>query len=189
MKSTIQQFFCGKENRLNGLIALGAVSLIVLGCTCSLSNPWQKENNSTSVSNTFSPPPDTNSTPAKDSPVPTPTIAKTPVSTPPKISEPPPPPANIPQPVEVAYIHFLNQLQRDSGGNLKIGSPKRSGTRIEVRAEANGETETLVVMQKTNDGHKATVIVGPKDAGAVRIYTLTLQANGWKISSFKDLDG
>lgn len=187
MRSIIHQFFVGKENRTNGLIALSIVSLIVLGCTCNLGNPWQKENNPP-ASNTYSPPENTATAPIDDSKTPSPSITKTPVILPAKTPEPPPV-ANIPPPVEVAYIHFLEETHREFGRNMKVGSPKKSGTRIEVRVEANGETETLVVTQKTNNGHKATVIVGPKDAGAVRSYTLTLSADGWKITGVTDLNG
>lgn len=188
MKNQIHQFFWGKENRLNGLIALIVVSLIVLGCTCSLNNPWQKENNSTPASNTISQPDESGTAPNKAENTPTPSITKTPATLPVKTPEPPPA-ANIPQPVEVAYIHFLDEAHRNFGGKLKVGSPKKTGTRIEVRVEANGETETLVLTQKSNDGHKATVIAGPKDAGAVRSYTLTLTSNGWRITNIKELNG
>lgn len=185
MKNTLHQFFCGKENRLNSLIALSVVSLFVLGCTCSLGNPWQKENSSNLPPNTTSQPTES----GKVENTPTPAIAKSPAPTPVKTVEPPPPPANIPQPVEVAYIHFLDEAHRNFGGSMKVGSPKKSGTRIEVRITANGETETLVVMQKSNDGHRATVIAGPKDAGAVRSYTLKMEDDEWKIINVKDLNG
>lgn len=188
MKNTLHQFFWGKENRANGLIALSVVSLIVLGCTCSVGNPWQKENNSTPVSNTIPQPSESGAAPIQAENTPTPSITKTPASLPVKTPEPPPA-ANIPQPVEVAYVHFLNEAHRNFGGKIKVGSPKKSGTRIEVRIEADGETETLVVIQKSNDGHKATVIAGPKDAGAVRSYTLILAADGWKITNVKELNG
>lgn len=188
MKSTIHQIFWGKENRLNGLIALSVISLIVLGCTCNLGKLWQKENNSTTTSNTYSPPPDTETAPTDDSKTPTPSIVKTPAPQPTKTPGPPPS-ANIPPPVEVVYIHFLDEAHRDLGGNLKVGSPKKTGTRIEVRVEANAEPETLVVLEKSNDGGKAIVVVGPKDGGAVRSYTLTLAADGWKITKIKELGG
>lgn len=186
MKNIIRRFFLSKENKLNGLIALGIVALIVLGCTCNLSNPWQKENNSTPASNTSLPPDDPVKAPTKTAN--TPPIVKAPASTPLKTPAPPPV-ANVPPPVEIAYIHFLDEAHHTFGGNLKVGSPKKSGTRIEVRVEANGEPETIVVTEKSNDGHKATVVVGPKDAGAARSYTLTLTATGWQITGIKDLDG
>ena len=93
-------------------------------------------------------------------------------------------------PVEVAYIHFLDEAHRLTNGNIRVGSPKSTPTRIEVRVTApNGKPETVVVLEKTNDGRQATVIVGPKDAGAVRSYTLVLGPGGWTIQSFLDLEG
>lgn len=93
-------------------------------------------------------------------------------------------------PVEVAYIHFLDEAHRLTNGNIRVGSPKSTPTRIEVRVTApNGKPETVVVLEKSNDGRQATVIVGPKDAGAVRSYTLVLGPGGWTIHSFQDLEG
>jgi hypothetical protein len=78
-------------------------------------------------------------------------------------------------PVEVAYIHFLDEAHRLTKGNIRVGSPTSTPTRIEVRVTAqNARPETVVVLEKFNNGRQATVIVGPKDAGAVRSYTLTL---------------
>jgi hypothetical protein len=188
MKSILHHIFCGKENKANGLFALCVVSLIVLGCTCNISNPWQKENNSTPApaANTSTQPKESETPPDKTSN--SPAVTETPLAAPVKTPEPPNA-ANFPPPVETAYAHFIQEARRRLGKSLKIGSPRRSGTRIEVSVEADGEAETLVVLQKSNDGHKATVIVGPKEAGAVRSYTLTLGANGWKITNFKDLNG
>jgi hypothetical protein len=93
-------------------------------------------------------------------------------------------------PVEVAYIHFLDEAHRLTNGNIRVGSPKSTPTRIEVRVTApNGKPEIVVVLEKSNDGRQATVIVGPKDAGAVRSYTLVLGPGGWTIQSFEDLEG
>lgn len=93
-------------------------------------------------------------------------------------------------PVEVAYIHFLDEAHRLTNGNIRVGSPKSTPTRIEVRVTApNGKPETVVVLEQSNDGRTATVIVGPKDAGAVRSYTLVLGPGGWAIQSFEDLNG
>lgn len=93
-------------------------------------------------------------------------------------------------PVEVAYIHFLDEAHRLTNGNIRVGSPKSTPTRIEVRVTApNGKPETVVVLEQSNDGRKAIVIVGPKDAGAVRSYTLVLGSGGWTIQSFEDLNG
>lgn len=93
-------------------------------------------------------------------------------------------------PVEVAYIHFLDEAHRLTNGNIRVGSPNSTPTRIEVRVTApNGKPETVVVLEKSNNGRQATVIVGPKDAGAVRSYTLVLGTGGWTIQSFQDLEG
>lgn len=93
-------------------------------------------------------------------------------------------------PVEVAYIHFLDEAHRLTKGNIRVGSPTSTPTRIEVRVTAqNARPETVVVLEKFNNGRQATVIVGPKDAGAVRSYTLILGPGGWTIQSFQDLDG
>jgi len=91
-------------------------------------------------------------------------------------------------PVEVAYVHFLDEVHRCRGGKISVGSPRSSPTRIEVAVTADGTTEKLFVLEKTNTGTQATVVVGPKDAGAVRSYTLTREPNGWVISNFQDLD-
>jgi len=93
-------------------------------------------------------------------------------------------------PVEVAYVHFLDEAHRLTNGNIRVGSPQSTPTRIEVRVTApNGKPETVVVLEKANNGRQATVIVGPKDAGAVRSYTLVLGSEGWTIQSFEDLSG
>lgn len=93
-------------------------------------------------------------------------------------------------PVEVAYVHFLDEAHRLTNGSIRVGSPKTTPTRIEVRVTApNGKPETVVVLEKANNGRQATVIVGPKDAGAVRSYTLVLGSEGWTIQSFEDLGG
>ena len=93
-------------------------------------------------------------------------------------------------PVEVAYIHFLDEAFRLTNGKIRVGSPTSTPTRIEVRVTAsNGKPETVVVIEKSNNGSQSTVLVGPKDAGAVRSYTLVLGPEGWKIQSFQDLDG
>jgi hypothetical protein len=188
MKNTIHEIVWGKDNRSNGLIALCIVSLIVLGCTCNFGNPLQKENNTGPATNPSSQARKPETRPAIDSATPEPEMVKTPrleASKTPEAS----PVANIPSPVEVAFVHFLDEARRELGGKLTVGSPKKTATKIEVRVVADGESETLVVMQKSNDGRKATVIVGPKDAGAVRSYTLTLQIDEWKITSVKELGG
>lgn len=93
-------------------------------------------------------------------------------------------------PVEVAYIHFLDEAFRLTKGNIRVGSPTMTPKRIEVRVTASkGKPETVVVLEKSNDGHQAIVIVGPKDAGAVRSYTLELGPKGWTIQSIQELDG
>lgn len=93
-------------------------------------------------------------------------------------------------PVEIAYIHFLDEAFRLTKGKIRVGSPTSTPTRIEVRVTAsNGKPETVVVIEKSNNGSQSTVLVGPKDAGAVRSYTLVLGPEGWKIQSFQDLDG
>ncbi len=55
MKDLVLKLISGRDNRMNGLIALGIVGLIALGCTCGkdfdLSNIG-KESNTTSTSNT-----------------------------------------------------------------------------------------------------------------------------------------
>lgn len=122
------------------------------------------------------------------------------ITTPPPAASPPPvtvsaDPATAFQepgkpPVEVAYIHFLDEAFRLTQGKLRVGSPTSTPRRIEVRVTAsNGKPETVVVIEKSNDGRQAVVIVGPKDAGAVRSYTLVLGPTGWTIQSFQDLDG
>ena len=93
-------------------------------------------------------------------------------------------------PVEVAYIHFLDEAFRLTNGKIRVGAPTSTPKRIEVRVTAsNGKPETVVVIEKFNSGRQATVLVGPKDAGAVRSYTLVPGPEGWKIQSFQDLDG
>lgn len=92
-------------------------------------------------------------------------------------------------PVEVAYVHFLDEAHRLTGGKIRVGSPTYTPTRIEVRVIVNNKPETVVCLEKTNTGRQATVVVGPKDAGAVRSYTLVLGPGGWTIQSFQDLDG
>lgn len=93
-------------------------------------------------------------------------------------------------PVEVAYIHFLDEAFRLTHGNIRVGSPTSTPKRIEVRVTASeGKSETVVVIEKSNDGQQAIVIVGPKDAGAVRSYTLVLGPKGWAIQSIQELDG
>lgn len=103
----------------------------------------------------------------------------------------PPSPASINStpPVEVAYIHFLDEAHRRLGGELQVGSPVQTSTRIEVAVTTQGKTERLVVVEQSNDGTRATVLVGPKDAGAVRSYTLVRGTDGWSISAMKELDG
>jgi len=91
--------------------------------------------------------------------------------------------------VEVAYVHFLDEAHGRLGGKLRVGSPISTTSRIEVSVTAEGKTETLVAVEKDNDGRTATVVIGPKDAGAVRSYTLKLGAEGWTISNVQDLDG
>lgn len=98
--------------------------------------------------------------------------------------------ANPTPPVEVAYVHFLDEAHQRSRGSIRVGSPTMTPTRIEVRVTAaNAKPETLVVLQQSNDGRQATVIVGPKDAGAVRSYTLVRGPSGWTIQSIQELDG
>ena len=92
-------------------------------------------------------------------------------------------------PVEVAYIHFLDEAHRVTGGKIRVGSPTSTPTRIEVRVTTNGKPETVVVIEKFNNGRQATILVGPKDAGAFRSYTLVLGSGGWAIQSFEDLEG
>ena len=93
-------------------------------------------------------------------------------------------------PVEVAYIHFLDEAHRLTNGKIRVGSPASTPTRIEVRVTApNGKPEMVVVVEKSNDGRRAVILVGPKDAGAVRSYTLVFGTGGWKIESFEDLNG
>jgi hypothetical protein len=70
-----------------------------------------------------------------------------------------------------------------------VGSPTSTPTRIEVRVTTNGKPETVVVIEKFNNGRQATILVGPKDAGAFRSYTLVLGSGGWAIQSFEDLEG
>jgi hypothetical protein len=96
---------------------------------------------------------------------------------------------NVTPPVEVAYIHFLDEAHRRLGGQLQVGSPVQTPARIEVSVTADGKPESLVVIEKANSGHQAKILVGPKDAGAVRSYSLSLGPNGWTIDSFQDLDG
>jgi hypothetical protein len=56
MKNTLRQIIWGKDKRFNGLIALGIVTLIVLGCNCNkLAELGQKDTNSTTPTNTFTP--------------------------------------------------------------------------------------------------------------------------------------
>ena len=93
-------------------------------------------------------------------------------------------------PVEVAYIHFLDEAHRLKNGKIRVGSPASTPTRIEVNVTApNAKPEIVVVVEKSNNGRHAVVFVGPKDAGAVRSYTLAFENGAWKIQSFKDLDG
>jgi hypothetical protein len=68
MKNTFINIIWGKENKFNGLFALGIVCLIVLGCTCnkSFGDLGSKNNNTTNPSNTFTPPTNTVTAPAKD---------------------------------------------------------------------------------------------------------------------------
>ena len=57
MKNTLHQIIWGKDKKFNGLIALGIVTLIVLGCNCNKLNELAQNssNTSTNPSNTFSP--------------------------------------------------------------------------------------------------------------------------------------
>lgn len=96
---------------------------------------------------------------------------------------------NARPPVEVAYIHFLDEAHRRAGGQIQVGSPTQTSNRIEVSVSSKGGPETLVVIEKSNDGTTAIVLVGPKDAGAVRSYTLVRGLDGWSIRSMQDLDG
>lgn len=107
----------------------------------------------------------------------------------PVVSQPTTKNQNVTLPVEVAYIHFLDEVHRRLGGQLQMGSPVQTPTRIEVSVTVDGKPEFLVVIEKANNGREATVLVGPKDAGAVRSYSLSLGPNGWNIVSFQDLDG
>lgn len=68
MKNTLHQIIWGKDKRFNGLIALGIVTLIVLGCNCNKLNELAQNssNTSTNPSNTFSPPNNTATAPKKD---------------------------------------------------------------------------------------------------------------------------
>jgi hypothetical protein len=110
-----------------------------------------------------------------------------PTSQPDLPGEPVTPPAATP-PVQVAYQHFLDEAHNRLGGKLTVGSPNSTPTRIEVTVTADGQRETLVVLEKFNSGSQATVVVGPKDAGADRSYTLTRGAEGWTITDFQDLE-
>ncbi|NJM54422.1 MAG: hypothetical protein HC846_14225 [Blastocatellia bacterium] len=67
MKNTLHQIIWGKDKRFNGLIALGIVTLIVLGCNCNKLNELAQNssNTSTNPSNTFSPT-NTGTSPKKD---------------------------------------------------------------------------------------------------------------------------
>lgn len=68
MKNKLRQIIWGKDNKFNGLIALGIVSLIVLGCNCNKLNELSSNsgNTTTNPSNTFSPPTNTGTAPTKD---------------------------------------------------------------------------------------------------------------------------
>lgn len=92
-------------------------------------------------------------------------------------------------PVQVAYVHFLDEVHNRLKGRLNVGSPITTQKRIEISLTTDGRRETLVVLEKENDGRTATVVVGPKDAGAIRSYTLDRSGQGWQISGFQDLDG
>ncbi|WP_242471073.1 hypothetical protein [Thiocystis violacea] len=96
---------------------------------------------------------------------------------------------NTAPPVEVAYIHFLDETHRRLGGKLHVGSPTSTPSRVEVQITVNGKAETLVVVEQNNNGRAATVILGPKDAGAVRTYQLIHGVEGWKVAGFQDRDG
>lgn len=98
-------------------------------------------------------------------------------------------PVRISSPVEVAYIHFLDEAGRMAKGSIEVGSPTRTATRIEVNVTAEGARHTVVVLEKSNDGTTAVVVVGPKDAGAIRSYTLQRRPEGWAIGAIEDLDG
>ncbi len=95
---------------------------------------------------------------------------------------------DVTAPVEVAYKHLMDEAKRRVEGPLDIGTPVKTATRIEVPVAAEGEQHTLVAVEKANDGITATVVVGPKDAGAVRIYTLLRKPAGWEVGGFEDLD-
>lgn len=97
--------------------------------------------------------------------------------------------AKILPPVEVAYLHFMDEVNRRAEGSLHVGSPTQTATLIEVAVTAEGTRETVVVVEKSNDGNTAVVVVGPKDAGAIRSYTLSRKTDGWAISAIEDLDG
>lgn len=92
-------------------------------------------------------------------------------------------------PVEVAYRHFMNEVHGRLGDKLSVGSPHSTPTRIEVSVIAEGKPETVVVLEQSNTGKQASVIIGPKDAGAVRSYHLKRTAEGWSIVRFLDLEG
>lgn len=92
-------------------------------------------------------------------------------------------------PEQVAYVHFLDEVHNRLKGRLSVGSPTITPGRIEISLTTDGRRETLVVIEKENDGRAATVLVGPKDAGAIRSYTLTRNGQGWQITGFQDLDG
>ena len=92
-------------------------------------------------------------------------------------------------PEQVAYVHFLDEVHNRLKGRLSVGSPTITPGRIEISLTRDGRRETLVVIEKENDGRAATVLVGPKDAGAIRSYTLTRNGQGWQITGFQDLDG
>jgi len=91
--------------------------------------------------------------------------------------------------VEVAYIECLDAMMRRTKGKMRVGSPVKSPGKIKIVVSEASETQTLVFVERENNGKRAFVVVGPEDAGAFRGYRLVRTSAGWKVSGIEDFDG
>lgn len=115
MKNTLGQIIWGKDKRFNGLIALGIVTLIVLGCNCNkLAELGQKDNNSTTPSNTFTPPTNTGT-----APTPAPTFTKADAS-----KKQIPVDAELQEMVKTTVLDFNDAVQSEDFTNFHAKSSK-----------------------------------------------------------------
>jgi hypothetical protein len=86
-------------------------------------------------------------------------------------------------PVEAIYLAWADQIFAKTKGAVRIGSPQKSAKSISVSVTLNDASTTVVFVEKSNDGHRARVIVGPKDSEG-EYFGAEKKANGWALASW-----